>query len=184
MANKFAYNKNYYMELAKKNTYDGNAVRKLDYADPDEELLEEEEYDEYLEEQSAYEEVYRTEQESQASAEKKQKVRLRRVVKIDAVFVLMFIASVCAVVFYSYKMLRIESDIDVIERQISKAEMKLDDVNALNASLSDELDTAIDRNYIYNVAVQRFNMVYPNDNMILTYKAVDSGYVRQMSLIP
>ena len=53
-----------------------------------------------------------------------------------------------------------------------------------NDAAYEAIDTAVDLNYIYKVAVEELGMVYPNKNEVITYKSGSESYVRQYADIP
>ena len=208
--NKYAYDKRYYEGLRAK-SFNGNAARKLDtYVDDesydmDEELLntknERSESYRYAKRSSAvpaYEpeeetytapsrrERYRRNEESVNVPKpvKEPKTRIHRKVEINIIYTVTMIAAVFVLLASTFKMLETKSDITQTEKKITIAKNELADITALNESLKASLDTQIDRNYIYSVAVGKLGMVYPNNNKVVYYDPADSGHVRQLSYIP
>jgi len=188
---KYAYNKDYYMNLRRRSAFEGNAVRKLDIADEAYEYDDDAEYEkEYADPQplkgrSLHAAGRWFEEEStgyEQAAEPRTKIRWK--MDINLVYTLTMVAAVCALLVTSFLMLETRSDIIQTEKKIAIAKNELADVTALNESLKASLDTQMDRNYIYSMAVGRLGMVYPNDNEVITYEPADGGYVRQMSRIP
>ncbi|MCR5685423.1 MAG: septum formation initiator family protein [Lachnospiraceae bacterium] len=190
---KYAYNRNYYENLRSRSVYEGNAVRKLDTATElyDEEYEDEQEYEkEYADPQplrrgnlkNSGEWSRERSRETGEAAEPR--ARLKWKIDINLGYTLTMVAAVCALLVTSFLMLETRSDIIQTEKKISIAKNELADVTALNESLKASLDTQMDRNYIYSMAVGRLGMVYPNDNEKVTYEPADGGYVRQMSQIP
>lgn len=190
---KYSYNRNYYENMARNTSFDGNAARQLNVV-PEEDYeidedIEELDYAEYETEAYTEEPVVeeprrrrRYEQDTDRRADSEPRTRYR--IKIDLTQVMVFAAAVSMLVFAAFRFIEVQSDINQTAKQLKAAQVRLDDVNALNASLASALDTEIDRNYIYSVAVGRLGMVYPNENQIVTYTPADTGYVHQMSFIP
>lgn len=184
--NKFAYDRNYYENIVKLSAYEGNAARKLYEADP--------EYDEPL-----YDEV--EEEFTQVPARRERKTPDRRhqeqheselrtspkvkyVTEVNLLHITMFVVAMAALVFVSFKMLGVKSAISQTDKLINTANIKLNDIEAMNMSLEAELDIELDRNYIYSIAVGQLGMKYPSDNQVVYYSAVESEYVRQYAIIP
>lgn len=192
MANKYAYNRTYYENLARV-SFNGNAARKLktveDYEsefDDDYDVTEypEDDYEEEAVNARPAEPEQRRETKSEYGTAAQRHVKPRYSIRFNVFGVLVFSMAVAALLFSAFKMLEVQSNLSQIEKQIKAAKNELNDVNALNASLMDELDTEIDRNYIYSVAVGKFGMVYPDRNQVVYYTPSEQGYVRQISLIP
>lgn len=189
--NKYAFDRDYYENLAKTVSFDGNAARKLD-AVQNEMNDSAYEYDEY-DDTEAYEEYeeYVTVQDpesseavEQTSAEQqsvKEDVirKTRYVVKTDFFRLVIVTCVFGALVSSAIYMLMLQSKVVQTKKQITSSEKILSDALALNSSLSAQLDTNVDRNYIYNVAVGRLGMVYPDNNRVTTYEVADSDHVRQ-----
>ncbi len=190
--NKYAYNRNYYYNLNRGNAFNGNAARQLavvpDEYEEDEELMFEAESEiEYPEREErrrgrAARPERRHDYAPETKSEPRPKVRYR--VKVGLLPVMVFAVAIAALLSSAFGYLEVQSKINQAEKQIKISQAKLDDVEALNASLSSALDTEIDRNYIYTVAVARLGMVYPDKNQVVYYEPAEEGYVRQLSAIP
>ena len=180
--NKYAFDRHYYNGLYKQG-FNGNAARKIStLEDSEAEELEEDliganEAD-YIEPSRHFEKHIRIENEEGT------KVKVRRRIDINIFYTLTMIAAVFVLLASAFRMLETKSDITQTEKKIAIAKNELADVNALNESLKASLDTQVDRNYIYSVAVGKLGMVYPNNNKVLYYEPSDTGHVRQLSLIP
>lgn len=180
--NKYAFDKHYYNGLYKQG-FNGNAARKISVVeDYDAEELEEELIDvneaDYIEPSRHFEKHPRRQNAQEPE------VKVRRKVDINIFYTITMIAAVFVLLASAFKMLETKSDITQAEKKIAIAKNELADVNALNESLKASLDTQLDRNYIYSVAVGKLGMVYPNNNAVLYYEPSDTGHVRQLSLIP
>lgn len=187
MAGKYAFDRNYYVSRAQ-GAYNGSAARKIDeYDEFDEEY---DEFAEFVEPETEYEEeeiVVKTPARRRSQdviIEKQPEIRERYRIKNDTFAAVIFTIAIAMILICSFKYLEVLSDITETDKMITKAEMKLDDVRALNESLSSSLDVEIDRDYIYTVAVAKLGMVYPNQNQVISYEPVYEGYVRQASTIP
>ena len=187
--NKYAYNRNYYSNLNRGNAFNGNAARQLavvpDEYDEDEELMfeAEPEYEQPEREERSRRNA-RPERRPEYEQQKAPKTKVRYRVKIGLLPVMVFAVAIAALLSSAFGYLEVQSKINQADKQIGIAQTKLADVEALNASLSSALDTEIDRNYIYTVAVARLGMVYPDKNQVVYYEPAEEGYVRQLSAIP
>ena len=187
--NKYAYNRNYYSNLNRGNAFNGNAARQLavvpDEYEEDEELMfeAEPEYEQPEREERSRRNA-RPERRPEYEQQKAPKTKVRYRVKIGLLPVMVFAVAIAALLSSAFGYLEVQSKITQADKQIRIAQTKLADVEALNASLSSALDTEIDRNYIYTVAVARLGMVYPDKNQVVYYEPAEEGYVRQLSAIP
>ncbi len=186
--NKYAYNRNYYSNVSRSTAFNGNAARQLSVV-PDEfedDYLYEEEEDEILIPEREERRPARPERKNryEEQIQRSPKVKTRYKIKISLLPVLVFAIAITALLSSAFKYLEVQSDIIQTDKQIKAAETKLADVEALNASLSAALDTEIDRNYIYTVAVAKLGMVYPDNNQVVYYEPAEEGYVRQLAAIP
>ena len=189
--NKYAYNRNYYSNVSRNTAFNGNAARQLSVV-PDE-FDDEYAYEEEEEEIPVPEREERRPARNTRPVRKNRyeeqvqnspKVKTRYKIKISFLPVLVFAIAITALLSSAFKYLEVQSDIIQTDKQIKAAETRLADVEALNASLSTALDTEIDRNYIYTVAVAKLGMVYPDKNQVVYYERAEEGYVRQLAAIP
>ncbi len=189
--NKYAYNRNYYSNVARNTAFNGNAARQLS-------VVPDEFEDDYAYEEAEEEPVVSPEEERRSrrtvrperrnryeeSVQNSPKVRNRYKIKISPLPVLVFAIAIAALLTSAFRYLEVQSDIIQTDKQIKAAQTRLADVEALNASLTAALDTEIDRNYIYTVAVAKLGMVYPDKNQVVYYEPAEEGYVRQLAAIP
>ena len=179
---KYAFDKRYYTGLYHQ-SFNGNAVKKFDLL---EELEDEELEDELLgaNEADYSEPSQHYERHIEVENEREVRIKVHRKIDINVFYMITMIAAVCVLLVSAFKMLETKSDITQTEKKIAIAKNELADINALNESLKASLDTQLDRNYIYSMAVGKLGMVYPNNNKVLYYEPADNGYVRQLSVIP
>ena len=67
---------------------------------------------------------------------------------------------------------------------IKSLETTLDNLRTENDALERSIDTSIDLNYVYNVAVNELGMVRIGQGNIIQYDKTESEYVRQYEDIP
>ncbi len=185
--NKYAYDRNYYRQLAQEQAFNGNAARQLKVVpDYDEDDWEEEDDDFGYEDSVSSSSQYNSDQVRRPLVENQPytKTKVRYSIKIRPIPVIVFCIAIAALLYVAFNYLEVQSDLSQADKQIKIAETKLADVKAMNASLSATLDTEIDRNYIYTVAVAKLGMVYPDKNQVAYYEPAGLGYVRQMASIP
>ncbi len=87
-------------------------------------------------------------------------------------------------VFVCVEYLQLQMKVSSMEKSIVTMEKKLITLTNENNAAYASIDTQIDLDYIYQVAVGELGMVYPNKNEIITYQSNDDGYVRQYEDIP
>jgi cell division protein FtsB len=68
--------------------------------------------------------------------------------------------------------------------QIESTEEELGNLKADNALLERQLQTYVDLDHIYDVAVNELGMVHPSEDQVIYYSQVESEYVRQYDEIP
>lgn len=180
---KFAYDRDYYENLARSSSFDGNAVRKLDIAEPlyDEPLYDEEAIDDPEEFYEEYSEAS-TEIESRTKAEPVQKVR--RSYGMGIVLTVMAATAIGVLMVCMFNFVSLKVEISRAGKQLTKEEALLTSVQTLNEYKAAELDNEPDRNYIYTVAVGRLGMVYPTANSVVYYNPGEDDHVRQYAFVP
>ena len=87
-------------------------------------------------------------------------------------------------VFVCVEYLQLQMKVSSMEKSIVTMEKNLIALTNENDAAYASIDTQIDLDYIYQVAVGELGMVYPNKNEIITYQSNDDGYVRQYEDIP
>ena len=97
---------------------------------------------------------------------------------------LMLLAAVIAALVIGYNYLCLKSSLDVHMDSIKALETQLDNLRTENDALERSIDTSIDLNYVYNVAVNELGMVRIGQNNIIQYDKTESEYVRQYEDIP
>ena len=68
--------------------------------------------------------------------------------------------------------------------KISTLQAQLEELKIENDQKELSIDTSIDYEYIYNVAVEELGMVYASEDQIINYKSGESEYVMQFKDIP
>lgn len=96
------------------------------------------------------------------------------------VLTIAIIATLYACVDY----LRIQTEVSKLDKTIVSLEKELAVLSIQNDAVFESIKPAYDLDYVYQVAVEELGMVYPNENMIITYQSSDESYVRQYSDIP
>ncbi len=92
--------------------------------------------------------------------------------------------AIIATVYVCVEYLMLQNQVTLMDKSIIKLEKEITVLTNENDAAYESIDTALDLDYIYQVAVEELGMVYPNKNEIITYKSSSSDYVRQYEDIP
>lgn len=96
---------------------------------------------------------------------------------------LFFVATVCTLfLLIQYLNLRIETD--AVLRNIRHKENVLENLKEENRTIENNLNTSVDLNKLFKIAVEDLGMVYPDEDHIITFEKTEHGYVRQYEDIP
>lgn len=108
----------------------------------------------------------------------------RQVVSIAFPALMVLIAFVSALFYFGYGYLTLKSSVDSHLENVKTLETKLERMKTENDALEQSIDTSVDLNYVYNVAVNKLGMVHAGAENIITYDKTESQYVRQYEQIP
>lgn len=192
--NKYAFNSSYY-KRSYVNAVEGSNARRLnavpEYEEEEEYEVREEEYSEEAFDEDYAEEDFRGYEEEKVyvnrndvEAVRGKKVKYKRSYRLNPGAIIVVAISVVALLYAAASYIRMESQLNLMDKQIKTTSMELADVQAKNASLTSMLDKEIDRNYLYTVAVSQLGMTYPDKNSVIPYQIPDNGYVKQFGAIP
>ncbi len=96
------------------------------------------------------------------------------------VLTIAIIATVSVCVDY----LMLQNQVSQMDKNIIRLEKEIKVLTNENDANYEAIDTALNLDYIYQVAVEELGMVYPNNNEVITYKSSSTNYVRQYEDIP
>ena len=96
----------------------------------------------------------------------------------------LLLAAVVAALFIGYNYLCLKSSLDVHMDTIKALETRLDNLRTENDALERSIDTSVDLNYVYSVAVNELGMVRVGQGNIIQYDKTESEYVRQYEDLP
>jgi cell division protein FtsL len=96
----------------------------------------------------------------------------------------LLLAAVVAALFIGYNYLCLKSSLDVHMDTIKSLETRLDNLRTENDALERSIDTSVDLNYVYSVAVNELGMVRVGQGNIIQYDKTESEYVRQYEDLP
>ena len=104
---------------------------------------------------------------------------------VDLFAVLLLVAAISMTLYMCISYLRVQSDIAQLNKSITALEKDITAVSKENDAVEAVLENEIaDLEYIYQMAVGVLGMVYPNNNEVVYYEQMDSGYFRQYQDIP
>ena len=102
---------------------------------------------------------------------------------IDLFTVIVMIASLVAAVYLCVGYLKVQSDIVQMKKHIVTLESELENINDLNEVLFLKNNSAVDLEYIYDVAVNELGMVFANENDVVNYTRSYNSFVRQYEIV-
>ncbi len=158
-----AKRRTYQAEDSRTSYIDGNTVRKLNA----------------VPERRREERVYET------PAPRRQKHKKTKAFSgINLASLMVLTMATVVTVFVSVEYLQLQMKVSSMEKSIVTMEKNLIKLTNENNAAYASIDTQMDLDYIYKVAVNDLGMVYPNKNKVITYQSQDDGYVRQYEDIP
>lgn len=133
----------------------------------------------------SYEEAQRRERRlEQRRRVRTAKRRQQEAARMDLPYLMMFIVATVAALLICCSYIRVQSEIAGSIHQISALEQELERMRSENDALETRINTSIDLDHIYDVAVSELGMVSANRGQIIRYKNTESEYVRQYEDIP
>lgn len=120
----------------------------------------------------------------QANVPDRRPVQRRQTRSVTLPLTLIMIAGVIATVFICYNYLCLKNSVDNRMNNIKVLETKLESMKTENDAFEQSIDTSVDLNYVYNVAVNELGMVHASQGKIIEYSKNESEYVRQYDNIP
>jgi cell division protein FtsL len=103
---------------------------------------------------------------------------------INFASLLVLTVAIIATVYVCVDYLMLQTQVSQMNKEIIRLENELTVLTNENDAAYEAIDTALDLNYIYQVAVEELGMVYPNKNEVITYKTSSTDYVRQYEDVP
>ena len=95
----------------------------------------------------------------------------------------MLFLALTAVIYIIYNYLYLTASIDTHKDNIVSLETRLEQLKNENDALEQSIDTSVDLNYVYDVAINELGMVHAGENNTIRYDKTESGYVRQYESI-
>lgn len=114
--------------------------------------------------------------------------RLRRAARaelsIDLPFLLLLSIAVAATLVICCNYLRLNASIDAHMDRIESLETELENIKTENDALEQSIDTSVDLNEVYRIAVNELGMIHAGKDNVISYDKTESEYVRQNENIP
>lgn len=129
----------------------------------------------------------RQERQRQKTGAKQRPARQKAVrtgLSIDLPFLFMLTVAVIATLVICFQYLCLTASIDAHMDQIEALETRLENLKTENDALEQSIDTSVDLNYVYDVAVNELGMIHAGKDNIISYDKTESEYVRQYEDIP
>lgn len=92
--------------------------------------------------------------------------------------------AIIATVSVCVEYLKLQNEVSKMEKSIITLEQQLTTLTNENDAAYASINTAVDLDEVYRIAVEELGMVYPNNNTVIAYEPSDSDYVRQYEDIP
>ncbi len=108
----------------------------------------------------------------------------RMVSGINMASMLVLTMAIITTLYFCVQLLMLQYDVSAMEKEIISMEHNLTTMKSENDAAYEQINSAYDLDYVYEVAVGELGMVYPNKNTVITYQSKDEGYVRQYQDIP
>jgi cell division protein FtsL len=158
-----AYKRRYQYDDTRTSYVEGNTVRKLRVA-PD----------------------IRREEEQYEIPQRRLKERSRKKALSGISFASLIVLTVAIIttVYVCVDYLMVQNKITVMNKQIVSMEKQITVLTKENDAAYEAINSAVDMDEVYRVAVEELGMVYPNKNEVITYESGSSDYVRQYEDIP
>lgn len=116
--------------------------------------------------------------------ERQERKAPRMVSGINMASLFVLTMAIVATFYFCVEYLMLQYDVRATKKEIITLENTLTTMRNENDAAYEQVNSAYDLDYIYQVAVDELGMVYPNKNTVITYQGNDEGYVRQYKDIP
>lgn len=97
---------------------------------------------------------------------------------------LVLTVAIIATLYACVQYLQLQTDVSQLDKTIASLEKELAVLSSQNDAAFEAIKPSYDLDHVYQVAVEELGMVYPNENLVITYQSSDESYVRQYSDIP
>ena len=107
-----------------------------------------------------------------------------RTSSMTAVFAVYATVALAVVMVFALRMLAAQTALASAADQITILESTLKTINQENTKLEALVEAEIDLEHIYQTATNKLGLVAADDNQVIYYDQIESGYVRQDEIIP
>lgn len=134
--------------------------------------------------------VRREERTYETFGESREQVRRRvhrnraKAAQLSIPYVVMLTLAMAVTVAICYQMLMLKSDITASKRHIVTLQNQLDAMRLSNNAIEGSIAIYTDLDYIYKIATEEMNMIYPSEDQVIRFDRTESEYVRQYEDIP
>ena len=94
------------------------------------------------------------------------------------------ILAITITLFTCIDFIKIQAEVSSLNTRIIQSEKELSNLKDENRIRKAQLDASVDLNEIYDVASNELGMVVPNDDQVIYFESVKSGFVKQYENIP
>ena len=102
----------------------------------------------------------------------------------DVTSLLMIIAAIAVTFFMCISYLETQKTITTMSKQAAVLEKEIMTLKNENDAAYNRIDSSVDLQYVYDVAVNELGMVHAKDNQVVLYNSRKSNSVRQYGEIP
>ena len=107
-----------------------------------------------------------------------------KALQVDLPYLALLIVAACCMLYICINFLHIQSEINGRMDDIKRMERQLETLKSENDALETSINTSVNLDYVYQVAVGELGMVYADKNQVLLYNKTESEYVRQNEDLP
>ncbi|MFA9463862.1 MAG: septum formation initiator family protein [Velocimicrobium sp.] len=107
-----------------------------------------------------------------------------RMQNLDAFSLIFMTAAVAVTLYFCISYIQLQHNITTMSKQIAMRESEINDLKNRNDAAYNRIETSIDLDYVYDVAVNELGMVRADKSQIIKYSNIKSDYVRQYGTIP
>ncbi len=112
------------------------------------------------------------------------KAKPRRKPAINLFTFLMLTAAMVITLYSAIDYLKVQTEVSNIKKSISSSEVMLAELTTDNDAALSEINTSLDLEKVFDIAVNELGMVFPDKNQVISYETAVSEYVRQYDSVP
>lgn len=94
------------------------------------------------------------------------------------------VIAIAITLFTCIDYIKIQAEVASLNKNITQTEKELSNLKGENRIQKAQLDASVDLNEIYDVATKELGMVIPNDEQVIYFESIKSGFVKQYEEIP